>query len=156
MGNLLQGILHMVIYMVSLVWSFLLSFCFCFKLNFKTKFIMNFHILIFACVVVLQIEKHECKFAELFQTCGDPQNGKGCLAWSPSAVCQGEIYYECENVCFPDFFSCCDCVRRKKPRCFPSSSKVNLKNGKSVPMSDLQLGDQVQTGKKVYFNLNLV
>ena len=30
--------------------------------------------------------------------------------------------------------------------CFPSASKVKLKNGKSVMMSELQIGDQVQTG----------
>ena len=30
--------------------------------------------------------------------------------------------------------------------CFPSASKVKLKNGKSVMMSGLQIGDQVQTG----------
>ena len=30
--------------------------------------------------------------------------------------------------------------------CFPSTAKVNLKNGKVVPMSDLKIGDEVQTG----------
>ena len=31
--------------------------------------------------------------------------------------------------------------------CFPSTGRVNLKNGKSVTMSELNVGDQVQTGK---------
>ena len=30
--------------------------------------------------------------------------------------------------------------------CFPSTAKVSLQNGKSVIMSELQKGDQVQTG----------
>ena len=107
---------------------------------------MNFNSLILACVVVLQIEKHECAWPFAHYYCDNPNNGKGCLAWSPSAVCQGAIKYECQNVCWPDFLSCCDCRKRKTPKCFPSSSKVNLENGKSVPMSDLQLGDQVKTG----------
>ena len=36
-----------------------------------------------------------------------------------------------------------------KPKCFPSSAIVNLENEKSVTMSELQKGDQVQTG--IYF-----
>ena len=31
-------------------------------------------------------------------------------------------------------------------KCFPSFAKVSLKNGKSVRMSELQIGDEVQTG----------
>ena len=31
--------------------------------------------------------------------------------------------------------------------CFPSVAKTKLKNGKLVPMSELQIGDKVQTGK---------
>ena len=33
------------------------------------------------------------------------------------------------------------------PKCFPSDAQVKLENGKSVTMSDLQIGNQVQTGK---------
>ena len=109
---------------------------------------MNFHIITFACVVVLQIEKHECGIGLPYTLCGALDNGDGCIAWSPNLICQNEVYYYCKNMCWPDVFSCCDCVKRETPRCFPSTSKVNLENGKSVPMSDLQLGDQVQTGKK--------
>ena len=32
--------------------------------------------------------------------------------------------------------------------CFPSSATVKLVNQKSVSMSDLQIGDQVQTGRE--------
>ena len=32
--------------------------------------------------------------------------------------------------------------------CFPSSAKVKLESGKIVPMSELQIGDQVQIGIK--------
>ena len=30
--------------------------------------------------------------------------------------------------------------------CFPSEAKVQIENGKSVVMSELQIGDRVQTG----------
>ena len=33
--------------------------------------------------------------------------------------------------------------------CFPSKSSLNLKNGKSVTMSQLQVGDEVQTGRGI-------
>ena len=39
---------------------------------------------------------------------------------------------------------CCD----YSCSCFPSASTVNLDNGKSVAMSELQVGDRVQTGIK--------
>ena len=65
---------------------------------------MNFSILIFACVLVLQIEKHECNFAKAYPTCDKTKNGKGCLAWSFSALCSVEPNAICQNVCWPDFF----------------------------------------------------
>ena len=110
---------------------------------------MNFNIFILACVVVLQIEKHECLFKTAYRTCGNPKN-YACLAWSPSPFCQLDRNILCKNVCWPTFIACCDCTKRNNSGCFPSSSKVNLENGKSVLMSDLQLGDQVQTGKKKF------
>ena len=33
--------------------------------------------------------------------------------------------------------------------CFPSTAKVNLKNGRPVSMSELKIGDQVQAGKRL-------
>ena len=44
-----------------------------------------------------------------------------------------------------DTISCCECPKKG---CFPSSAKVYLENGKSATMSELQIGDQVQTGNK--------
>ena len=38
---------------------------------------------------------------------------------------------------------CCPCGA-----CFPGTGTFNLENGKSVKMSELQIGDRVQTGKK--------
>ena len=40
-------------------------------------------------------------------------------------------------------------------RCFPSEARVSLENGKSVSMSELQIGDKVQTGRNnfAYFNI---
>ena len=36
---------------------------------------------------------------------------------------------------------CCPC-------CFPGTGTINLQSGKSVKISELQIGDRVQTGKK--------
>ena len=36
-------------------------------------------------------------------------------------------------------------------KCFPATSLVNLQDGKSVPMSHVQVGDMVQTGKVIFF-----
>ena len=38
---------------------------------------------------------------------------------------------------------CCKC-----PASFPGAGTINLESGKSVKMSELQIGDRVQTGKK--------
>ena len=42
--------------------------------------------------------------------------------------------------------------------CFPSSATVSLENGKSVTMSQLQIGDQVQTGtdSQIYLIMYLI
>ena len=49
---------------------------------------------------------------------------------------------ECEETCV-NWFT----LRREScGSCFPSSATVNLENGKSRAMSDLQIGDKVQTG----------
>ena len=39
--------------------------------------------------------------------------------------------------------------------CFPSTVRVSLENGKSVTMSELQVGDKVQTGK-MFRSIHLV
>ena len=39
--------------------------------------------------------------------------------------------------------------------CFPSTSRVTLENGKSVAMSELQIGDRVKTGNSMGFFLVL-
>ena len=41
-----------------------------------------------------------------------------------------------------------DAPRRKK--CFPSMAKVNVENGESVTMSELQIGDKVKTGTNMF------
>ena len=35
--------------------------------------------------------------------------------------------------------------------CFPSTTRVTLENGKSVTVSELQIGDKVQTGKDIIY-----
>ena len=34
----------------------------------------------------------------------------------------------------------------KSPGCFPSAASIRLGNGKSKTMSELQIGDQIETG----------
>ena len=70
--------------------------------------------------------------------------------------------YYCSTMCVAtcgDKYHCCEGIptRTKAPgassssSCFPSSASVNLQNGKSVTMSDLQIGDKVQTGTCICF-----
>ena len=60
------------------------------------------------------------------------------------------------------YYSCCPCRQPKTTTtttttnapsggCFPSTSRIQLKNGKLLPMSELQIGDKIQTGKKNSF-----
>ena len=42
-------------------------------------------------------------------------------------------------------YACCDV-----PDCFPASAKVTLENGKSVAMSELQIGDRVKSGELAF------
>ena len=42
--------------------------------------------------------------------------------------------------------NCQGCCCNGDGSCFPATSKVDLENGKSVAMSELQIGDKVQTG----------
>ena len=105
---------------------------------------MNFCILIFFCAVVLQMAQHG--FAKSYKSCHKSDNGKVCIAWSKNEICK---FDGCRYSCWPDYGSCCSCGKKKK--CFPSTSKVNLDSGKSVTMSELQLGDRVKIGKKSLF-----
>ena len=40
---------------------------------------------------------------------------------------------------------CCD-GKNGECKCFPSAAKVSLENGKSLVISELQVGDRVQAG----------
>ena len=40
-------------------------------------------------------------------------------------------------------------ISKESGGCFPSTAKVNLENGKSALMSELQIGDKVQAGKRL-------
>ena len=66
----------------------------------------------------------------------------------------------CPTMCVAkcgDNYHCCKgtpTVTKAPPAssvCIPSSARVSLENGKSVTMSDLQIGDKVQTGKGFSF-----
>ena len=59
------------------------------------------------------------------------------------------------------FTGCCKCDSsppsppppQKNNPCFPGTAQVILETGKSVTMSELQIGDKVQTGMKHQFSL---
>ena len=109
---------------------------------------MNFSILIFLCAVVYQIADHQCN-ADLYSSCKSADK-KYCSLYGEDPFCGSS----CKSRCYPDIFSCCDCVINKR-NCFSSASEVNLENGKSVTMSELQLGDQVQTGNEYFTRTSL-
>ena len=48
----------------------------------------------------------------------------------------------------------CNC-RKKTEGCFPADSKVSLGGGETVKMSQLQVGDKVQTGMKYVINIQV-
>ena len=53
---------------------------------------------------------------------------------------------------YEDYY-CCDCPPPPPPpkkKCFPSDSKVYLKNGEQRAMSELQIGDQVQASTDIF------
>ena len=53
----------------------------------------------------------------------------------------------CKRACNPGEKpgrKCCECI--KSNGCFPSVAQTTLQNGDSVTMSDLQIGDRVQSG----------
>ena len=74
-----------------------------------------------------------------------------CLAGCP----RGSLFpYYC---CFPNPVALTTTTTTTTPPppapsggCFPATSKVNLIHGKSVTMSELHIGDQVQTGKESF------
>ena len=68
--------------------------------------------------------------------------------------------YFCPTECVPQCsnkYHCCEGIptQTKAPgassSCFPSTASLNLHNGKSVTMSELQIGDKVQTGRVLMF-----
>ena len=41
------------------------------------------------------------------------------------------------------------CYNKESSSCFPSMAKVKFENGNSVMMSELQIGDKIQTGSDI-------
>ena len=61
-------------------------------------------------------------------------------------VCDSENYDDGDDYVFDDEGrECCRYVDRT-PECFPAAARVFLENGKMVKISELQIGDRVQTG----------
>ena len=63
-----------------------------------------------------------------------------------------EYAYKCEEV------NCCYPTSKEEEcggTCLPSTARVSLENGKSVAMSELRVGDRVQTGEKKFIVSNM-
>ena len=57
------------------------------------------------------------------------------LNYIPARRVAANFGREMQAPCVPEYQSC--------PDCFPSTSKVSLENGKTITMSELQVGDKV-------------
>ena len=81
----------------------------------------------------------------------DPNHGVCCVDTAcncPCGVCGGGGHGATETLAgVPDH--CCAC-------CFPGTGTIYLESGKSVKMSELQIGDFVQTGMKSVKHLNYI
>ena len=58
------------------------------------------------------------------------------ITFQPKTCASGCTYHDATHSC--------DCGL-----CFPSTARVSLENGKLVTMGELQIGDQVQTGRVI-------
>ena len=60
--------------------------------------------------------------------------------------CEHKECFSCKRHHYPLWGKphCCECHG-----CFPSASSVSLENGESVAMSQLQIGDKIQTGMAI-------
>ena len=58
------------------------------------------------------------------------------------AACKPGWICDSANINGKYYWECCDC--------FPASAKVSLENGKSVTMSELQMGDAVKSGELIF------
>ena len=67
--------------------------------------------------------------------CGQHYDSKSKLIECKTCYCEEHNLCECDT-------GCCQCGN-----CFPSTARVSLENGKVKTMSELNVGDRVQTGK---------
>ena len=93
-----------------------------------------------------------------------------CCENPPSAELGGDFTHKAQGQCHPPCVALCNnpnndhitahcCPAATTPTttttaapapggsCFPAAARVNLDNGKSVTMAELQIGDHVQTGR---------
>ena len=80
-------------------------------------------------------------------------NGYGQLSQAIDSGCEfGDCIGECKTDGVTSYHCCHSCPTPPPPPsssgggCFPSSATVSIENGKSISMSNLQVGDRVQTG----------
>ena len=81
-------------------------------------------------------------------------------SFNRQCYCKGAISYDPCTCPYTDRWCTLACFNRDRNRnwqcsgtcradCFPSTAKVTLENGKSIKMSELQVGDRVQTGTDI-------
>ena len=49
----------------------------------------------------------------------------------------------------PEDYECSPCDHKGNYNCFPATASVTLRGGKRIMMSELRVGDRVQTGKDI-------
>ena len=110
-----------------------------------------------------------CLISFYFQSCDYPPTA----SYSPHLNCGNRCRVEDLQYTVDIFgpsvryiYYCCDCPPpppppptttttpspAPPPGCFPATAKVNHGNGKPVTMSEVKIGDQVQTGNTKFYN----
>ena len=87
------------------------------------------------------VQSNEKPF-QLFYTCAFMGKSVKIQFWSFYSILLFYLYFVVTTTTTPSPSS--------SSGCFPSESRVKLENGKSVTMSELQIGDKIQTGTHQY------
>ena len=105
---------------------------------------------------IFQVKRHDCGGRCDCPACNNYCNvilrDGGCASCSNVCHCSCGLVHSADRIPWypgekniPHSLKCKRCKKKKK--CFPASSSINLKSGKSITMSELQVGDLVQIGR---------
>ena len=119
-----------------------------------------FHVLCYRATYILKnslimIFFISSEFLQHRMNCQQNVCGNDHTKWTCSSSCANHGIIDCDltvssgNLGGRRVYRCCTC------RCFPSTARVSLENGESVMMSELQIGDKVQTGKEIHESVKI-